>query len=175
MRVNVNIFDDSMFERLRPIAISDAAQLADTDPNAEYLDCEDGVIDHACHFARFTNLKILNISSTPIVSLEGLDDIETLEFLFADFGMFDSIEPIATLPRLRALDVTCNVGGLRDISPLSTNRTLEWLYVADTEIDDISCLFRRTSLRLFSVKNTCVPADQRAAFRRWNPECVVWQ
>ncbi|HEY0605404.1 MAG TPA: hypothetical protein VGD58_20960, partial [Herpetosiphonaceae bacterium] len=70
-----------------------AQQILGLSPEIQHLDCEDCNLDSLTPLFRFRNLRVLNISSTRITSLEGIGRFAQLELLYADFCSIAQLAP----------------------------------------------------------------------------------
>jgi internalin A len=174
----MNEFDDPIYSALTIYSIAANAPLelalAVVPETAEYLDCEDCPLPTLACLRAFTNLRILNISSTRLSSLHGIGRFRRLEILFADFGEFQTLEPLAAITTLRSLDLTCSQVNACDVSPLRGLHRLERLYLAHSPVRSIAPLMQLQSLRLLSLAGTLVPAEEVARFRNVHPQCELW-
>ena len=121
-----------------------------------------------------SRLRILNVSSTGIASLAGIERLTALEILYADFGRFATLEPLARLGDLRALDLSCNGAELLALEPLRSCRRLERLYLAHCPITSIAPNMQLPALRLLSIAGTLVPDQEIDQFRARHPACEIW-
>ncbi|MFA8450226.1 MAG: leucine-rich repeat domain-containing protein [Bacteroidales bacterium] len=99
--------------------------------------------------SRLVNLRKLNLSSCPILS----------------------IEPLADLVNLESLNISETK--IRDISPLLHIAGLQELWADDTQINNLDALKGLSELKLLVVDNTPLQINQIASFRQDKTNCVV--
>jgi Leucine-rich repeat (LRR) protein len=170
--------DDPLWPTIQWGAVDDdpspGAALATVPDTIDGLNCEDWHLSSFAPIQRFRSLRVLNISNTPLTSLEGIDVFQQLEILYADFGSFDDLTPLAQLPLLRVLDLSCSLADLRTITPVGQLVHLERLYLAHTSVTSIACLMHQPHLRLLSLTGTMVPDEEVQGFQALHPLCEVW-
>ncbi len=175
----MNEFEDPIFSEVTRYDVealgSPDAEIQRIPDDITYLDCEDTQLSSFAPIQRLKRLRILNISNTRIEDLDGISQLKALEVLFADFGCFTSLQPLADLPFLRSLDITCSQASSLDISPLRYLDRLERLYLAHSPIGSIDPIMSLGNLRLLSVAGTEVPSGQIQQFMELHPECEVWK
>ncbi len=174
----VSELDDPIFRRVEPHAlradVPSEEGLAGVPADVEFLDCEDVALANVTPLLGFSRLRVLNVSSTGIASLAGLERLTALEILYADFGRFATLEPLARLGGLRALDVSCNGAERLALEPLSACTRLERLYLAHCPIASIAPIMHLPALRLLSIAGTLVPDEEIDQFRAQHPACEIW-
>jgi len=174
----VNEFDDPIFRSVEVHSLRAdppfEEALAEVPGDVRYLDCEGVPVAELAPLLAFAGLRVLNISGTKISSLAGIEALRELEILYADFGLFSNLEPLTGLSRLRALDVSCNLADLADVTPLAGIVGLERLYLAHCDVVSIAPIMGSPSLRLLSLAGTAVPEAEIARFRDAHPACELW-
>ena len=87
------------------------------------------------------NIAALNIDSSEIESLEGIEKLKNLRELYASYNNISNLEPLRNMQTLEIMNLMYN--DITNIEPIMGLENLNWIDVYYNKITDISCLKNR--------------------------------
>ncbi len=123
------------------------------------------------YLKKLTKLESLVILYDDITSLNGLQKLKKLKFLWIqNYNPITDLKPISGLTNLEVLYLSDSK--ITDISALKKLKKLKVLYIQNNNIEDYSVILGLDKLELLWTDG--LPADLLEEFKKTHPDCVIY-
>ncbi|QWI09394.1 leucine-rich repeat domain-containing protein [Bacillus mycoides] len=97
------------------------------------------------------HLKYLDLSSSPIESIQPVSKLENLDMLFLRDNKIADLTPLSQMKKIKILDLIGN--NIKDLTPLFTVLSLEEVYLANNQISNLSGIEKLKNVNLLWIGN----------------------
>ncbi|MED1020340.1 leucine-rich repeat domain-containing protein [Bacillus mycoides] len=119
--------------------------------NLEKLTLRESNVTDISVISGLRHLKYLDLSSSPIESIQPVSKLENLDMLFLRDNKIADLTPLSQMKKIKILDLIGN--NIKDLTPLFTVLSLEEVYLANNQISNLSGIEKLKNVNLLWIGN----------------------